>query len=145
MAYKFRNPIPPQFNVGPLIRAAMREKGTTQTILGKKTDRSPVTVMNMLKRRSIQASIVHEFSMALEVDLFHALSQNLPEHFRKDARKPEVEALMVEQMRLADALAAAEAEIARQKEDNAYLKKMIDILAKDKWSKGLKFLGLGER
>jgi hypothetical protein len=42
-------------------------------------------------------------------------------------------------------LAAAEAEIARQKEDNAYLKKMIDILAKDKWSKGLKFLGLGER
>ncbi len=132
MARKHRNPMPENFNVATLIRAAMREKGVTQSLLGKKTDRSPVTVMNMLKRKSIQVSIVHEFSMAMEVDLFHALGLQLPEHIRKDVRKPEVEALMAEQKRLADALAAAEAEIARQKDENTYLKKVIDIFSKDR-------------
>jgi hypothetical protein len=110
----------------------MRQKGATQTILGRKTDRSPVTVMNLLKRRSIQASIVYEFSMAMEVDLFHELSRCLPEHIRKDERKAEVEELTAEILRLRQALEAADTEMARNREDNAYLKKMIDILAMDR-------------
>jgi hypothetical protein len=132
MGRKYRNPIPKEFNVGPVIRAAMRQKGATQTILGRKTDRSPVTVMNLLKRRSIQASIVYEFSMAMEVDLFHELSRCLPEHIRKDERKAEVEELTAEILRLRQALEAADTDMARNREDNAYLKKMIDILAKDR-------------
>ena len=130
MDIKYRNPIPQGFDAGSLIRWALHQKSKTQAYLAKRTDRSSTTVMDMLKRKSVQASFIHEASVALEVDLFHYLSNNLPAHIRIDPRKQEIEALHAEQKRMADELTATRKEADRLEEDNRYLKKMIDILAK---------------
>lgn len=130
MSIKYRNPIPQGFDAGNLLRWGLQQKRRTQAYLAKRTDRTSTTVMDMLKRKSVQASFIHEASVALELDLFHYLSLGLPANIRIDPRKEEVEALHVEQKRLADELAATRKEADRLEEDNRYLKKMIDILAK---------------
>lgn len=122
MSIKTRNPIPPEFNTGALIRKALRDTGLTQAYIGRKTDRTSSTVMNMLKRRSVQASVLHEFSLAMGVDLFRPLSEALPEHIRKDPRQHELDTLKAENTEL-------KRQLERLQEDNAYLKKMIDIFA----------------
>ncbi len=130
MSIKYRNPIPQGFDAGNLLRWALQFRRRTQAYLAKRTDRTSTTVMDMLKRKSVQASFIHEASVALELDLFHYLSMGLPESIRMDPRKEEIAALHADQKRMADELAAAHKEIKRLEEDNRYLKKMIDILAK---------------
>ena len=130
MDIKYRNPIPQGFDTGRILRWALQQRGKTQAYLAQKTDRTSTTVMDMLKRKSAQSSFIHEASVALEMDLFHYLSLGLPAHIRIDPRKEEIEALLAEQKRLADELAATRKEADRLEEDNRYLKKMIDILAK---------------
>lgn len=122
MAIKTRNPIPEGFNTGALIKKALQSSGLTQTYVGRKTDRTSSTVMNMLKRKSVQASILHEFSVVMGIDLFRLLSEGLPEHIRKDPYKQEMEALKAENLEL-------KRQLEREKEDNTYLKKMIDIFS----------------
>jgi transcriptional regulator with XRE-family HTH domain len=125
MAIKTRNPIPEGFNTGALIKKALQSSGLTQTYVGRKTDRTSSTVMNMLKRKSVQASILHEFSLVMGIDLFRQLSDGLPEHIRKDPRQTEIDRLTLENQEL-------KLQMERQKEDNAYLKKMIDIFAQSR-------------
>ncbi|MCF8464750.1 MAG: hypothetical protein K9G41_07910 [Flavobacteriales bacterium] len=122
MMFKTRNPIPQAFNSGALIKKALRDSGLTQAYVAKKTDRTSTTVMNMLKRRSVQASILHEFSVVMGIDLFRLLSEGLPEHIRKDPHQQEMEALKAENLEL-------KRQLEREKEDNTYLKKMIDIFS----------------
>jgi transcriptional regulator with XRE-family HTH domain len=126
---KGRNEIPEGFNTGALIYSAMRQTRITQTEIARRTGRNPSTVREVRRRRSTQASILHEFSIALGVDLFRPLSDNLPEHIRSNPDKATIDTLHAEKEALKLQVAELKTQLAQLREDNGYLKKMIDILA----------------
>jgi transposase-like protein len=126
---KGRNPIPEGFNTGSIIMKAMRESRVTQAELARQTGRNPSTVKEVRRRRSTQASILHEFSLVMGIDLFRPLSDNLPEHIRANPDTAKIEALNAEKEALQQHVADLKAQLAQLREDNGYLKKMIDIMA----------------
>jgi cell division protein FtsB len=66
------------------------------------------------------------------VDLFRPLSDNLPEHIRSNPDAATIVALNAEKEALQQQMADLKAQLAQLREDNGYLKKMIDIFSKDK-------------
>lgn len=126
---KGRNPIPEGFNTGSIIVKAMRQTRMSQTELARQTGRNPSTVREVGRRRSTQASILHEFSIAMGIDLFRPLSDNLPEHIRANPDTAKIEALNTEKEALNQQVADLKAQLAQLREYNGYLKKMIDIMA----------------
>lgn len=127
---KARNPIPEGFNTGLIIRRAMQKTGIRQAEIARRTGRNPNTVKSIRRRRSTQASILHEFSLALGVDLFRPLSDNLPEDIRANPEKDRFEALEAEKQQLKDEIETLKQRLADQRETNAYLKKALDVAAK---------------
>jgi ubiquinone biosynthesis protein UbiJ len=89
-------------------------------------------VKEVRRRKSTQASILHEFSIVMGVDLFRPLSDNLPEHIRSNPDTATIVALNAEKEALHQQVADLKAQLAQLREDNGYLKKMIDIFSKDK-------------
>ena len=127
--WKTRNPIPEGFNTAPIIRDDMKKTRVTQAEIARKTGRNPNTVKGFRRRRSIQSSILHELSVAIGVDLFRPLSDNLPEHIRANPEKAIIEALNADKQALQQQVDELKTQLAMLREDNGYLKKMIDIMA----------------
>ncbi len=127
-----RKSIPEGFNTGSLIVKAMRQSGMLQAELARQTGRNPSTVKELRRRKSTQASILHEFSIVMGVDLFRPLSDNLPEHIRSNPDTATIVALNAEKEALHQQVDDLKAQLAQLREDNGYLKKMIDIFSKDK-------------
>jgi transposase-like protein len=127
-----RKSIPEGFNTGSLIVKAMRQSGMLQAELARQTGRNPSTVKELRRRKSTQASILHEFSIVMGVDLFRPLSDNLPEHIRSNPDAATIVALNAEKEALHQQVDDLKAQLAQLREDNGYLKKMIDIFSKDK-------------
>lgn len=125
-----RKAIPQEFNTATLIRDAMRKTRMTQAEIARRTCRNPNTIKNLRRRRSIQSSILHELSIAMGVDLFRPLSDNLPEQIRSNPDTARIEALNVDKLALQQQIDELKAQLAQLREDNGYLKKMIDIMAK---------------
>ena len=123
MAIKTRNPIPKGFNTSQVIKDGMKKSGVGQALLARRTDRNPNTIKMMRRRRSVQASILHEFSIAMGVDLFRPLSDNLPEHIRQSPEKEEIAQLQQE-------IEDLKKQLADQREVNAYMKKALDVVTK---------------
>lgn len=126
---KRRNPIPEGFNTAPIIRSAMQKTRITQAEIARRTGRNPNTVKGLRRRRSIQASILHELSIAIGADLFRPLSDNLPEEIRANPEKDRIDAMEAEKLRLEQQVADLKAQLADQRETNAYLKKALDVAA----------------
>lgn len=124
-----RKPIPEGFHTGRIIMKAMRESGVSQAEIARQTGRNPSTVKEVRRRRSTQASILHEFSIVMGIDLFRPLSDNLPEHIRANPETAIIETLNAEKEALQQQVADLKAQLAQLREDNGYLKKMIDIMA----------------
>jgi IS30 family transposase len=127
-----RKAIPEGFNTGRIIMKAMRESGVSQAEIARQTGRNPSTVKEVRRRKSTQASILHEFSIVMGVDLFRPLSDNLPEHIRSNPDAATIVALNAEKEALHQQVDDLKAQLAQLREDNGYLKKMIDIFSKDK-------------
>jgi len=127
-----RKAIPEGFNTGRIIMKAMRESGVSQAEIARQTGRNPSTVKEVRRRKSTQASILHEFSIVMGIDLFRPLSDNLPEHIRSNPDTAKIEALNAEKVALQEQVADLKAQLAQLREDNGYLKKMIDIFSKDR-------------
>lgn len=126
---KTRNPIPNGFDTGKLIRDALKRTRNTQAVIARKTGRNSSSVNNLLKQRSTQSSILHEISLALEVDLFAELSRKLPEHVQGKATDSDLIAQRQMNLQLMQQITQLEAEVAQLREDNTYLKKAIDLIA----------------
>ncbi|MCF8256056.1 MAG: helix-turn-helix domain-containing protein [Flavobacteriales bacterium] len=127
-----RKAIPEGFNTGRIIMKAMRESGVSQAEIARQTGRNASTVKEVRRRKSTQASILHEFSIVMGIDLFRPLSDNLPEHIRANPDTARIEALNAEKETLNQLVADLKAQLAQLREDNGYLKKMIDIFSKDR-------------
>lgn len=127
--WKTRNPIPEGFNTAPIIRDAMRKTKITQAEIARKTGRNPNTVKILRRQRSIQSSILHELSVAIGVDLFRPLSDNLPAEIRSNPDTAVIAALNTDKLALHQQIDELKAQLAQLREDNGYLKKMIDIMA----------------
>jgi len=127
-----RKAIPEGFNTGRIIMKAMRESGVSQAEIARQTGRNPSTVKEVRRRKSTQASILHEFSIVMGVDLFRPLSDNLPEHIRSNPDRATIVGLNAEKEALQQQMADLKTQLAQLREDNGYLKKMIDIFSKDK-------------
>jgi transposase-like protein len=127
-----RKAIPEGFNTGSIIMQAMRQSGVSQAEIARQTGRNPSTVKEVRRRKSTQASILHEFSIVMGIDLFRPLSDNLPEHIRSNPDAAKIEALNAEKVALQEQVADLKAQLAQLREDNGYLKKMIDIFSKDR-------------
>lgn len=127
--WKTRNAIPEGFNTAPIIRSAMQKTRVTQAEIARRTGRNPNTVKGLRRRRSIQASILHELSIAIGVDLFRPLSDGLPEEIRASPEKDRIYAMEAEKLRLEQQVADLKAQLADQRETNAYLKKALDVAA----------------
>jgi|GEM_PF-1796984 len=125
-----RKPIPEEFNTAPLIRDAMRKTRITQAEIARRTGRNANTVKNLRRQRSIQSSILHELSVAMGVDLFRPLSDNLPAEIRANPDAAIIAALNTDKLALEQQVDELKAQLAQLREDNGYLKKMIDIIAK---------------
>ena len=130
--WKTRNAIPEGFNTAPIIRDAMRKTRITQAEIARRTGRNPNTVKGLRRRKSIQSSILHELSVAMGVDLFRPLSDSLPENIRANPEAAIIEALNMEKQALQQQIEEQKAQLAQLREDNGYLKKMIDIFAAKK-------------
>jgi transcriptional regulator with XRE-family HTH domain len=128
--WKTRNPIPEGFNTAPIIRDAMRMTKITQAEIARKTGRNPNTVKLLRRQRSIQSSILHELSIAIGVDLFRPLSDNLPAEIRSNPDTAIIAALNTDKQALEQQVDELKTQLAQLREDNGYLKKMIDIIAK---------------
>lgn len=126
---KTRNPMPEGFSTAPIIRDAMRQSQITQAEIARRTSRNPNTVKVMRRRRSIQARILHEFSLAMGVDLFRPLSDNLPDGIRAEPEKERFAQLEAEKEQLQDEIEELKRQLADQRETNAYLKKALDVAA----------------
>lgn len=107
----------------------MKKTGVTQAEIARKTGRSPSTVKNLRTGRSIQSSILHEFSIAIGVDLFRPLSDRLPAEIRKNPDLATIEALNADKQALQEQVEQLKEQLTQVREDNAYLKKTIDIIA----------------
>lgn len=127
---KTRNAIPEGFNTAPIIREAMLKARVTQADIARRTGRNPNTVKGLRRRKSIQSSILHELSIAMGVDLFRPLSDNLPEAIRSNPDSAKIEALSADKLALQQHIDELKSQLAQLREDNGYLKKMIDIMAK---------------
>lgn len=127
---KTRNAMPEGFNTAPIIREAMQKTRITQAEIARRTGRNPNTVKNLRRQRSIQARILHELSIAMGVDLFRPLSDNLPEEIRANPEKDRFEALEAEKTKLEQQVLELKAQLADQRETNTYLKKALDVVAK---------------
>lgn len=127
-----RKPIPKGFNTAPLIRDAMRKKGVKQVDIARRTGRNPTTVKNLRRQRSIQSSILHELSIAIGVDLFRPLSDALPAEIRANPEAAIIETLNSDKQALQQKIDELQLQLTQLREDNGYLKKMIDIFAAKK-------------
>ncbi|MCF8464108.1 MAG: hypothetical protein K9G41_04665 [Flavobacteriales bacterium] len=130
--WKTRNPIPEGFNTAPIIRDAMHKTRIRQVDIARKTGRNPNTIKSFRRGKSIQASILHELSIAIGVDLFRPLSDRLPENIRANPDKANMEALNADKQALQQQIDELKEQLAQLREDNGYLKKMIDIFAAKK-------------
>ena len=130
--WKTRNPIPEGFNTALVIWKAMQKTGVTQAEIARKTGRSPSTVKNLRRGRSIQSSILHELSIAIGADLFRPLSDNLPAEIRSNPEAATIAALHADKHALQEQIDELKEQLTQAREDNKYLKKMIDIMAAKK-------------
>jgi transposase-like protein len=113
-----RKAIPEGFNTGRIIMKAMRESGVSQAEIARQTGRNPSTVKEVRRRKSTQASILHEFSIVMGVDLFRPLSDNLPEHIRANPDAATIVALNAEKEALHQQVDDLKAQLAQLREAN---------------------------
>lgn len=105
-------------HTGSLIEKKLLQLRLTNAELARRINRSPNTTIGYYSQPSIQTAVLQEICLALNYNFFQHLTDSLPEEL-KPLAKPV--------MSLEPAQEPAELKWLR--EENAYLKKMIDVLA----------------
>ena len=122
MGRKKSNPNVIGVNIGKLMAAKMEEMRISQAGLTRKLKRNHQSIISqMLKRKSMQAYLLWELSIAMNYDFFRHISEELID------QNPSLRGSTPSAQ---NRIAALEKELEQCRSENAYLKKAIDALAK---------------
>lgn len=105
-------------HTGSLIRKKMAEMHISNSELARRISRSPSTTTAYYLQSSIQTAVLLEICVALNHNFFTDLDSALPEHLKQ-----------ISHAVTATKTTEENAELSRLREENTYLKKMIDVFA----------------
>ncbi len=109
-------------HTGALLEKKIQELHVSKTELGRRINRFSTTILNFTRQPGIQTAILTEICIALNYNFFNDIIEALPPELKD---KPVVAEPAISEEAIKDRL-----ELEWLRQENAYLKKMIDVLAK---------------